>query len=241
MIEDLKGAETWRIFRIMSEFVEGFEELSNIGPAVTIFGSARFHKNHKYYKKAVEISGLLAKNGYTIITGGGPGIMEAANKGASVNTGVSVGLNIVLPKEQKPNPFQNKSLNFKYFFARKVMFVKYAMGYVCMPGGFGTLDEFFEALTLIQTHRIYPFPLILVGKDYWDGLMHWIKTTMLKEKTISKEDIDLMKLTDDPQEVLSVINAHRDWKINMIKKSLRKKENKSLRDKGNLINYEQRY
>jgi len=236
MIEDLKGAETWRIFRIMSEFVEGFEELSNIGPAVTIFGSARFHKNHKYYKKAVEISGLLAKNGYTIITGGGPGIMEAANKGASVNTGVSVGLNIVLPKEQKPNPFQNKSLNFKYFFARKVMFVKYAMGYVCMPGGFGTLDEFFEALTLIQTHRIYPFPLILVGKEYWEGLMHWIKTTMLKEKTISKEDIDLMKLTDDPQEVLSVINAHRDWKIKMIKKSLGKKGNKSLRDKGNLIN-----
>ena len=236
MIEDLKGVETWRIFRIMSEFVEGFEELSNIGPAVTIFGSARFHKNHKYYKKAVEISGLLAKNGYTIITGGGPGIMEAANKGASVNTGVSVGLNIVLPKEQKPNPFQNKSLNFKYFFARKVMFVKYAMGYVCMPGGFGTLDEFFEALTLIQTHRIYPFPLILVGKEYWEGLMHWIKTTMLKEKTISKEDIDLMKLTDDPQEVLSVINAHRDWKIKMIKKSLGKKENKSLRDKGNFIN-----
>jgi len=236
MIEDLKGVETWRIFRIMSEFVEGFEELSNIGPAVTIFGSARFHKNHKYYKKAVEISGLLAKNGYTIITGGGPGIMEAANKGASVNTGVSVGLNIVLPKEQKPNPFQNKSLNFKYFFARKVMFVKYAMGYVCMPGGFGTLDEFFEALTLIQTHRIYPFPLILVGKEYWEGLMHWIKTTMLKEKTISKEDIDLMKLTDDPQEVLSVINAHRDWKIKMIKKSLGKKGNKSLRDKGNLIN-----
>ncbi len=236
MIEDLKGAETWRIFRIMSEFVEGFEELSNIGPAVTIFGSARFHKNHKYYKKAVEISSLLAKNGYTIITGGGPGIMEAANKGASVNTGVSVGLNIVLPKEQKPNQFQNKSLSFKYFFARKVMFVKYAMGYVCMPGGFGTLDEFFEALTLIQTHRIYPFPLILVGKEYWNGLMHWIKTTMLKEKTISKEDIDLMKLTDDPQEVLSVINAHRDWKIKMIKKSMGKKENKSLRDKGNLIN-----
>ena len=236
MIEDLKGVETWRIFRIMSEFVEGFEELSDIGPAVTIFGSARFHRNHKYYKKAVEISGLLAKNGYTIITGGGPGIMEAANKGASVNTGVSEGLNIVLPKEQRPNPFPNKSLNFKYFFARKVMFVKYAMGYVCMPGGFGTLDEFFEALTLIQTHRIYPFPLILVGKEYWDGLMHWIEATMLKEKTISKEDIDLIKLTDDPKEVLSVINAHRDWKINMIKKSMRKKENKSLRDKGNFIN-----
>ena len=159
--------------------------------------------------------------------------MEAANKGASMNTGVSVGLNIVLPKEQKPNQFQNKSLSFKYFFARKVMFVKYAMGYVCMPGGFGTLDELFEALTLIQTHRIYPFPLILVGKEYWDGLIHWIKATMLKEKAISKEDIDLIKLTDDPKEVLSVINAHRDWKINMIKKSMEKKGTKVSGNKGN--------
>src|SRR3990167_5524135 len=226
MTEALKGAEPWRISGIRRGLVEGFKEFSNIGPAVTIFGSARFHRNHKYYKKAVEISSLLAKNGYTIITGGGPGIMEAANKGASVNTGVSVGLNIVLPKEQKPNQFQNKSLSFKYFFARKVMFVKYAMGYVCMPGGFGTLDEFFEALTLIQTHRIYPFPLILVGKEYWDGLIHWIKATMLKEKTISKEDIDLMILTDDPKEVLSVINAHRDWKINIKKKSMEKKKTK---------------
>ncbi|MDO8139911.1 MAG: TIGR00730 family Rossman fold protein [Candidatus Brocadiales bacterium] len=224
MIEDLKGGETWRIFRIMSEFVEGFEELSDIGLAVTIFGSARFHRNHKYYKKAMEISGLLAKNGYTVITGGGPGIMEAANKGASKNKGISVGLNIVLPKEQKPNPFQNKALNFKYFFARKVMFVKYAMGYICMPGGFGTLDEFFEALTLVQTHKIYPFPLILVGKEYWNGLVHWIKTTMLKEKTILKEDIDLIKLTDDPQEVLSLINAHRDWKMKMIKESAKNRK-----------------
>ena len=227
MIEDLKGRETWRIFRIMSEFVEGFEELSDIGLAVTIFGSARFHRNHKYYKKAVEISGLLTKNGYTIITGGGPGIMEAANKGASMNKGVSVGLNIVLPKEQKPNPFQNKALNFKYFFARKVMFVKYAIGYVCMPGGFGTLDEFFEALTLIQTHKIYPFPLILVGKEYWNGLIHWIKATMLKEKTISKEDLELIKLTDDPKEVLSIINAHRDWKTKMTKESARNR-NKNI-------------
>src|SRR3989338_5757935 len=223
MIEDLKGLETWRIFRIMSEFVEGFEKLSNIGPAVTIFGSARFHKNHKYYKKAVEISSLLAKNGYTIITGGGPGIMEAANKGASVNTGVSVGLNIVLPKEQKPNPFQNKSLSFKYFFARKLMFVKYAMGYVCMPGGFGTLDEFFEALTLVQTHKIYPLPLILVGKEYWGGLIHLMKSTMLKEKTISPEDLRLVRITDSPKEVVSIINAHRDWKLKVIKAAMKKK------------------
>src|SRR3990167_7598587 len=226
MVEDLRGQETWRIFKIMSEFVEGFEELSTIGPAVSIFGSARFHRNHKYYKKAYEIASLLSKNGYTIITGGGPGIMEAANKGAAKNSGVSVGLNIILPMEQKANPFQTKSLTFKYFFARKVMFIKYAMGYVCMPGGFGTLDEFFEALTLVQTHKIYPLPLILVGKDYWNGLIHWIKATMLKEKTISKEDIDLMILTDDPKEVLSVINAHRDWKIKMIKKSMGKNKTK---------------
>src|SRR3990172_9699920 len=229
MTEDLKGVETWRIFRIMSEFVEGFEKLSNIGPAVTIFGSARFHKNHKYYKKAVEISSLLAKNGYTIITGGGPGIMEAANKGASVNTGVSVGLNIVLPKEQKPNPFQNKSLNFKYFFARKVMFVKYAMGYVCMPGGFGTLDEFFEALTLIQTHKIYPLPLILVGKDYWNDLLDYMKTTMLKYKTIEAKDLEIINMTDDPEEVVGIINRYRDLKRKYVLEAKKKKKKETIR------------
>lgn len=223
MVEDLKGQETWRIFKIMSEFVEGFEELSTIGPAVSIFGSARFYENHKYYKMAEEIAALLAKNGYTIITGGGPGIMEAANKGAARNGGGSVGLNIHLPQEQKPNPFQNKSLTFKYFFARKVMFIKYAMGYICMPGGFGTLDEFFEALTLVQTHKIYPLPLILVGKDYWGGLLHWMKTTVLREKTISPEDLNLVKLTDDPKEVLKTINAHRDWKLKVIKEAMKKK------------------
>ncbi|MBI5327128.1 MAG: TIGR00730 family Rossman fold protein [Deltaproteobacteria bacterium] len=223
MVEDLKGQETWRIFKIISEFVEGFEELSTLGPAVSIFGSARFHRNHKYYKQTLEISTLLVKNGYTIITGGGPGVMEAANKGAITNDGASVGLNILLPKEQKPNPFQNKSLTFKYFFARKVMFIKYAMGYVCMPGGFGTLDEFFEALTLIQTHKIYPLPLILVGKDYWSGLLHWMKTTMLKSKTISAEDMELVKITDKPKEVLSIINNHRDWKLKVIKDTMRKR------------------
>lgn len=222
MVEDLRGQETWRIFKIMSEFVEGFEELSAIGPAVSIFGSARFPKNHTYYKMAEDIATLLAKDGYTIITGGGPGIMEAANRGAAKNGGGSVGLNIILPKEQKPNPFQNKSLTFKYFFARKVMFIKYAMGYVCMPGGFGTLDEFFEALTLVQTHKIYPLPLILVGKDYWNGLIHWMKTTMLKEDTISPEDLDLVKITDNPKEVLSTINAHRNWKLKMIKSAIKK-------------------
>src|SRR3990170_3366195 len=223
MVEDLRGQETWRIFKIMSEFVEGFEELSAIGPAVSIFGSARFPKNHTYYKMAEDIATLLAKDGYTIITGGGPGIMEAANRGAAKNGGGSVGLNILLPKEQKPNPFQNKSLTFKYFFARKVMYIKYAMGYVCMPGGFGTLDEFFEALTLVQTHKIYPLPLILVGKEYWGGLIHWMKSVMLKEKTISPEDLRLVRITDSPKEVVSIINAHRDWKLKVIKAAMKKK------------------
>src|SRR5574337_2012822 len=188
MVEDLKGKETWRLFRIMSEFIEGFDELSEIGPAVSIFGSARINKNNKYYKESVEVASLLSRNGYTIITGGGPGIMEAANKGASLNGGVSIGLNITLPKEQKPNKYQNRSLHFKYFFARKVMFVKYAIGYICMPGGFGTLDEFFEALTLIQTHKIYPFPLILFGKEYWSPLVDFMKKTMIKYKTIDRSE-----------------------------------------------------
>lgn len=207
----------------MSEFIEGFDELSDVGPAVSIFGSARFHKNHKYYRKAVETANLLSKNGYAVITGGGPGIMEAANKGAMANSGVSVGLNITLPLEQKPNKYQNRSLFFRYFFARKVMFVKYAIGYVCMPGGFGTMDEFFEALTLIQTHKIYPFPLILFGAEYWKPLLDFMGTTMLKHKTISLEDLDYVKVTDDPKEVLKIINRHRDMKLKYIKEAMKKK------------------
>lgn len=217
MVEDLKGRETWRLFRIMSEFIEGFDELSDIAPAVSIFGSARLGKGSKYYKKTVEISNLLSKNGYNIITGGGPGIMEAANRGASTNGGLSIGLNIVLPHEQSANKYQNKALHFRYFFARKVMFVKYAIGYVCMPGGFGTMDEFFEALTLIQTHKIYPFPLILVGTEFWQPLLDFMRTTMLKHKTISPEDLKLISLTDDTNEVLRIINAHRDRKQTLIK------------------------
>ncbi|MBI5643175.1 MAG: TIGR00730 family Rossman fold protein [Deltaproteobacteria bacterium] len=219
MVEDLKGKETWRLFRIMSEFIEGFDELSEIGPAVSIFGSARIGKNNKYYKKTVEVSHLLSKNGYTIITGGGPGIMEAANKGASLNGGASIGLNITLPKEQKPNRYQNRSLHFKYFFARKVMFVKYAIGYVCMPGGYGTLDEFFEALTLIQTHKIYPFPLILFGREYWAPLLDFMKKTMMKHKTITPEDLNFIDITDSPKEVLNIINRHMDKKMKLIKGS----------------------
>ncbi len=232
MVEDLKGRETWRLFRIMSEFIEGFDELSGIGPAVSIFGSARIHKNNKYYKKCVEISTALSKNGYTIITGGGPGIMEAANKGASTNGKLSVGLNITLPREQRPNRYQNKSLNFKYFFARKVMFVKYAIGYVCMPGGFGTLDEFFEALTLIQTHKIYPFPLILFGAEYWSDLLNFMKGPMLKHRTISQEDLALIELTDDPKKVVEIINRYRERKERLVAEAQRSRS----RPRKNLIN-----
>ncbi len=216
MVEDLKGRETWRIFRIISEFVEGFEELADIGTAVSIFGSARFKPDNYYYQKTVEVARMLAENGYSIITGGGPGIMEAANKGAIEGGGISVGLNIMLPQEQKPNPYQNKSLHFKYFFARKVMFLKYAVGYVCMPGGFGTLDEFFEALTLIQTHKIHPFPLVLFGTNYWSGLLDWIRSVMLKEGAISEEELSIIKVTDEPHGVLDVINRHRNWKLRKV-------------------------
>ncbi len=223
-IDDLKGRETWRIFRILSEFVEGFEELADIGPAVSIFGSARTSPRNKYYKQTVELSKLLSENGYSIITGGGPGIMEAANRGAADNGGTSVGLNIELPMEQKPNKYQNLELNFRYFFARKVMFVKYAMGYVCMPGGFGTLDEFFEALTLIQTHKIYPFPLILFGAEYWAPLRDFMENSMLKNNTVSAEDLELIQVTDDQEEVLEIINKHRDWKKKQVKNSKTYKE-----------------
>lgn len=222
MVEDLKGKETWRLFRIMSEFVEGFDELSDIKYAVSIFGSARLRKNNKYYKKTVIVAKLLAENGYNIITGGGSGIMEAANKGAAEAGGISIGLNITLPREQKPNPYQNKSLQFKYFFARKVMFVKYSVGYICMPGGFGTLDEFFEALTLIQTHKIYPFPLVLFGEEYWSGLIDWIRKRVLKTGTISKKDLEIIRMTNDPETVVAIINEHRDWKEKMMVKAGKK-------------------
>ncbi|MBI5885096.1 MAG: TIGR00730 family Rossman fold protein [Deltaproteobacteria bacterium] len=216
MVEDLKGEETWRLFRILSEFIEGFDSLSDIGPAVSIFGSARLKPGDRYYKKTVEVSRLLAQSGYSIITGGGPGIMEAANKGAVKGGGMSIGLNIVLPHEQAANKYQNRSLHFRYFFSRKVMFVKYAIGYVCMPGGFGTMDEFFEALTLIQTHKIYPFPLILFGRDYWSPLVKFMKTNMVKFKVISPKDMDFIEMTDDPKEVLEIMNRHMNRKQKLI-------------------------
>jgi len=211
-IEDLQEAQSWRIFRIISEFTEGFDRLAGLCDAISIFGSARLAPEHPYYQKTVELAELLAKNDFAIISGGGPGIMEAANKGAHLQKQTSIGLNISLPKEQSPNPYQDISIDFRYFFVRKVMFVKYSMGYICMPGGFGTLDEFFEALTLRQTDKIYPLPIILFGTHFWQGLVDWMKTTLVEYETISKEDLDLITITDDPEEVLQIMLAHRDWK-----------------------------
>ncbi|GMR04746.1 MAG: TIGR00730 family Rossman fold protein [Thermodesulfobacteriota bacterium] len=231
MVEDLKGKETWRLFRILSEFIEGFDELSDLGPAVSIFGSARAKRTDEFYKKTVEIAQLLSQNGYAIITGGGGGIMEAANKGAAKNGGISVGLNISLPKEQKPNKYQNRSLHFKYFFARKVMFLKYAMGYVCMPGGFGTLDEFFEALTLIQTHKIYPLPLILYCSEYWNPLIGFMRKTLLKYNTINEADLDIIKVTDSSEDVLETVNRYRDMKCKYVEAAKKGKGLTQLRKK----------
>ncbi len=219
MIEDLKGDESWRLFRIISEFTEGFEELSDIGFAVTIFGSARTQPADPYYQAAEKIAALLADEGFAIISGGGPGIMEAANKGGAERGAISVGLNIDLPFEQVPNEYQNLSLDFRYFFARKVMFVKYSMGYVCMPGGFGTLDEFFESLTLMQTNKIYRMPLVLYGIEYWEGLLGWMRSKLIEHGTISMEDFDLITLTDDPREVVAIMKQHRDWKQEKIREA----------------------
>lgn len=212
VLDDFKGDQSWRLFRIISEFTEGFEHLEHIGDAISIFGSARLEANDRYYLKTVELSTLLAKNGFAIISGGGPGVMEAANKGAYEQNQPSIGLNIQLPMEQTSNSYQDISLNFRYFFVRKVMFVRYSMGYVCMPGGFGTLDEFFEALTLMQTHKIFPIPLVLFGTEFWGGLMDWIKKTLVQYETISEDDLKLLKVTDDPQEVLEFMINHRAWK-----------------------------
>ena len=203
---DFTKEDPWRIFRIMSEFVDGFEELSNVKNAVSIFGSARSDPSGKYYKIAEETAAKLVKNGYAIITGAGPGIMEAANKGAKKSGGISIGLNILIPTMQKPNKYVTKLLEFKYFFCRKVMFAKYSKALVAFPGGFGTMDEFFEAITLVQTKRIDPFPIILVGSEYWQGLVNWIEKTMLPNKMINKSDLKIFSVADTPQEVVSIIN-----------------------------------
>jgi len=198
--------DPWRIFRIMSEFVDSFMTLSQVGPAVTVFGSARMKPGDKYYQAAQKIAHELAKHQLAVITGGGPGIMEAANKGAAQGGGRSVGLNIELPHEQKGNRYANVPLHFHYFFARKVCFVKYSIGYIYMPGGFGTLDELFEVLTLVQTERIPEFPMVLFGKDHWKGLLHWVKSELQERHGyISAGDLNVLKLTDDPEEAVRII------------------------------------
>lgn len=205
---EIKTNDSWAIFKIMAEFVNGYEHLSRIGPCVSIFGSARTKSDHKYYKLAEEIAFQLTQSGFGVITGGGPGIMEAGNKGANRGKGVSVGLNIDLPFEQHDNPWidQGKSLDFDYFFVRKVMFVKYSQGFVVMPGGFGTMDEVFEAITLIQTNKIGRFPIVLVGSKFWSGLIDWFKNVLLEEGNISPEDLNLFRIVDTAEDAVEHFN-----------------------------------
>ena len=208
VVDALSIEESWRIFRIMAEFVEAIDTLSGIKNAVSIFGSARTAPDDPYYRKAETLAQLLASKGFSVITGGGPGIMEAANKGAAEAGGLSVGMNIRLPFEQHPNPYANIAIDYRYFFIRKVMFVKYAMAYVVMPGGLGTMDELFEALTLIQTRRIKSFPVILMGSEYWKGLFDWLRKTMLRDSKISPEDLELIRIIDEPEEVVRHIQKY---------------------------------
>ncbi|WP_411768744.1 TIGR00730 family Rossman fold protein [Winogradskyella sp. A3E31] len=214
---EIKTNDSWAIFKIMGEFVNGYEKLSKIGPCVSIFGSARTKPDHKYYKLTEEVASKIVEHGYGVITGGGPGIMEAGNKGAHIAGGTSVGLNIDLPFEQHDNPYidNDKSLDFDYFFVRKVMFVKYSQGFVVMPGGFGTLDELFEAITLIQTHKIESFPIILVGSEFWSGLMDWVKTTLLNaNNNISASDLDLIHVVDTAVEVIDILdNFYNEYNL----------------------------
>ena len=210
---EIKTNDSWALFKIMGEFVNGFERMSQIGPCVSIFGSARTKPDHKYYKLAVDVAEKIVQHGYGVITGGGPGIMEAGNKGAHLAGGTSVGLNIDLPFEQHDNPYidSDKSLDFDYFFVRKVMFVKYSQGFVVMPGGFGTLDEIFEAITLIQTTKIQKFPIILVGTDFWSGLVDWVRNTLLDSfQNISAHDMDLVQVVDTADEVLDILDKFYD-------------------------------
>ena len=206
--------DLWRIFRVMAEFVEGFDELATIGPAVSFFGSSRAKPGEKYYDLAEETAAQIAKAGFAVITGGGGGIMEAANKGAAEADGQSIGLNIELPLEQVPNEYQNLSLNFKYFFCRKVMFLKYAHGFIVFPGGYGTMDEYFESLVLIQTLKQAFFPVILMGSDYWEGLVAWMKQKMLKEhRYISPEDLNVFTVVDDPADAVKIIVDFKEAKV----------------------------
>lgn len=205
--DDFTQEDPWRVFRIMSEFVDGFEVLSRVGKAVSIFGGSRITRDNKYYALAEDTAYLVAKAGFAIITGSGPGIMEAANKGARRAKGCSIGLNIQIPMEQKPNEYVDTLLDFHYFFVRKVMFVKYARAFVIMPGGYGTLDELFESLNLIQAERIDKFPVVLMGREYWKGMLDWLSHCVLKNGCIAKRDLDLFKVTDDPKEVVKIIKT----------------------------------
>jgi uncharacterized protein (TIGR00730 family) len=209
-LDEFTHTDTWRVFRIMGEFVEGFDELASLTRGISIFGSARTPTSDPYYKLAQETAALLSREGYAVITGGGPGIMEAANRGAFEAGGLSVGCNIELPFEQGANPYLTRSVTFRYFFVRKMMFVKYSLGFIIFPGGFGTLDELFEALTLIQTRKIRDFPVILFGSDYWKGLMDWIGETALREGKVSNQDLKLLHLTDSPEEVVNIVNESQD-------------------------------
>jgi len=205
--EEALSKETWRLFRILSEFVDGFEAMNDVGRAVTVFGSARTPPGHRYYDLAVQFGGMLAKSDIAVITGGGPGIMEAANRGAMEAGGKSVGLNISLPVEQEPNPYQTHQVSFRYFFVRKVMFVKYASAFVIFPGGFGTMDEFFESLTLIQTLKIEPFPVVCIGHAFWDGLVDWMRETMLKKfDNLDPPDMGIFHVTDDVDLALQIVS-----------------------------------
>jgi uncharacterized protein (TIGR00730 family) len=205
LIDDFTLKDSWRLFHIMAEFVEGFEALSEIHPAVSIFGSARCRKGEDLYEKAFSLARVFGKHGFNVITGGGGGVMEAANRGAKEAGAKSVGLNIELPFAQKPNRYSNLSLSFRYFFVRKVMFLKYAVAYVVMPGGFGTLDECFEAMTLIQTKKVKPFPVILVGSSYWNTLVEWMKEQLLETQKISKDDMNIFRVMDDPEEIVQYV------------------------------------
>lgn len=207
---DALGNESWRLFRIMGEFVQGFEEMTGVNKAVTLFGSARLKAGHPYYEQAETLGRLLAEGGYAVITGGGPGLMEAGNKGAFEARGRSIGLNVDLPFEQDPNPYQTDTVKFRYFFVRKVMLVRYSSAFVVFPGGYGTIDELFEALTLIQTKKILPFPVFLVGTGYWQGLIDWLKGTLLEQGTISAGDLELFKVIDDVTGIPAEIDAYYD-------------------------------
>ncbi len=209
-MEDLKTSETWRIFRIQSELIDGIETLNDLGVAVSIFGGSRLGEDDPYYQAARQVGRLLSAQGMAVITGGGPGIMEAANRGCHGSGSRSVGLNIDLPHEQHANPYLDVSLSFRYFFARKLMFVKYALAYVIFPGGFGTMDELFESLTLIQTNKIRRFPVVLYGSEYWSGLLDWMRTSMLGREFVDADDMGLFRVVDDPEQIVAIISEHRD-------------------------------